>query len=70
MPNQLRLVRLGGEAFSLDIPLHRTIGWWRFSGPQTKLVNGAALERERVFLLAICVVEVLTAANHVCLRPS
>jgi hypothetical protein len=24
MPSQLRLVRLGGESFSLDIPLHRT----------------------------------------------
>jgi hypothetical protein len=26
MPSQLRLVRLGGEAFSLDIPLYRTNG--------------------------------------------
>jgi len=26
MPSQLRLVQLGGEVFSLDIPLHRTNG--------------------------------------------
>jgi hypothetical protein len=51
--NTMDLSRLEFGGILTDVKFMLTTRWAVRLGPQTKLVNGAAMKRERVFLLAL-----------------